>query len=184
MARVTRSARSLVDGLRQLAGSSQQVQISNALKPYAPQEGWHELNTPNEPAMLNGWVHFKDYFSADDDYNRVAFFRDPAGFVHLRGTIFMPQTSGLPRSFMFILPLGYRPSGRTAIVSSVTDFSSIGSRACNVSVMPHTVVGTQQPPGAVGLSDINDTDQPLLQNQARVSLDNVIFPADLSVQIG
>lgn len=54
----------------------------------------------NVPALLNSWVNFGAGFTD------AAYFKDPNGFVHLRGLV--KNGTGIP-TVIFTLPLGYRP---------------------------------------------------------------------------
>jgi hypothetical protein len=65
----------------------------------APDEGWHEIGAPGEPAFENGWVNFGP---ADAT---AGFYRDARGIVHLKGTI----KNGTVAT-AFTLPPGYRPA--------------------------------------------------------------------------
>ena len=66
----------------------------------APIEAWHEVGTAGQPAFQNGWVNFGGGFST------MAFAKDSAGFVHLKGTIDLGTFS----NDIFVLPAGYRPA--------------------------------------------------------------------------
>jgi hypothetical protein len=85
----------------------------------AAQEAWHEVGTPGEPRFncLGGdsncndaWDHYGFGF------NRVAFFKDSLGIVHLKGLArwVKPGTTVLPTCShditIFRLPVGYRPA--------------------------------------------------------------------------
>lgn len=60
--------------------------------------------TAGAPAFLNSWTHF------GSPYHNAAFWKDPLGFVHLRGVV----KSGVVGSAAFTLPPGYRPPGEIA----------------------------------------------------------------------
>jgi hypothetical protein len=66
----------------------------------APMEAWHEVGATSEPAFQNGWVNFGGGFST------MAFAKDSAGFVHLKGTV----ENGTFGVDVFVLPAGYRPA--------------------------------------------------------------------------
>jgi len=66
----------------------------------APIEGWHEVGAPSEPAFQNGWTNF------GSGYSTMAFAKDSAGWVHLKGTI----SAGTFAATVFQLPAGYRPA--------------------------------------------------------------------------
>lgn len=66
----------------------------------APIEAWHEVGATGEPAFQNGWANF------GGDWSTMAFAKDAAGFVHLKGSI-AAGTFNVP---VFTLPVGYRPT--------------------------------------------------------------------------
>ena len=66
----------------------------------APIEAWHEVGSAGEPAFQSGWSNFGGGFST------MAFAKDSAGWVHLKGTI----TGGTFITNIFVLPVGYRPA--------------------------------------------------------------------------
>ncbi len=61
---------------------------------------WHVVGAGSEPAFENSWVAY------GGGYTAPAFFRDPWGFVHLRG---MAKTGSLSAN-IFTLPAGYWPA--------------------------------------------------------------------------
>jgi len=71
----------------------------------APIEAWHEVGAAGQPAFQNGWTNFGAGFST------LAFAKDSAGFVHLKGTI----TAGAFGVAVFTLPAGYRPAQNLAL---------------------------------------------------------------------
>ncbi len=66
----------------------------------APIEAWHEVGSAGQPAFESGWSNFGSGFST------MAFAKDSAGWVHLKGTI----TGGTFITDIFVLPAGYRPA--------------------------------------------------------------------------
>ncbi len=67
----------------------------------APIEAWHEVGgTVGEPALQNGWTNIGMPWST------MAFAKDAAGFVHLKGAI---VNSAGGAGTVFTLPEGYRP---------------------------------------------------------------------------
>jgi hypothetical protein len=64
----------------------------------APIEAWHEVGTAGEPAFESGWTNY-------GGYSTMAYAKDSAGFVHLKGTV----TGGSFGAPVFTLPAGYRP---------------------------------------------------------------------------
>jgi len=68
----------------------------------APQEPWHEVGATGEPGFLNAGNY-------GGKFSTVAFYRDRAGVVHLKGVI--NGGNGFGNSpFVFRLPTGYRPA--------------------------------------------------------------------------
>jgi hypothetical protein len=69
----------------------------------AAPEAFREVGTPGSPAFENGWKNYDD-----SHYDTAAFYKDPLGVVHLKGTVGggPPSTS----SIIFTLPVGYRPA--------------------------------------------------------------------------
>ena len=75
----------------------------------APMEAWHEVGgTVGEPVMQNGWTNFGTPWST------LAFAKDSAGFVHLRGAVGNLTGGAIPGT-VFTLPEGYRPAHRLFI---------------------------------------------------------------------
>lgn len=72
----------------------------------APIEAWHEVGAAGQPAFQGGWTNFGSGFTT------MAFAKDSAGFVHLKGTVtggaFFP-------AIVFTLPAGYRPAQSLAL---------------------------------------------------------------------
>jgi hypothetical protein len=69
----------------------------------AAPEAFHEVGTLGSPGFENGW---KNYDPAH--YDTAAFYKDPLGVVHLKGTVGDgPSNSS---SIIFTLPVGYRPT--------------------------------------------------------------------------
>jgi hypothetical protein len=69
---------------------------------FAPIEAWHEIGATGEPTFQHGWRNFGAPWSS------MAFAKDSAGFVHLKGTI-DGGTFGIGVT-IFTLPVGYRPA--------------------------------------------------------------------------
>jgi hypothetical protein len=66
----------------------------------APIEAWHEVGATGQPAFQNSWFNFGSPWST------MAFAKDSAGFVHLKGTL----NVGTFGAAIFVLPVGYRPA--------------------------------------------------------------------------
>lgn len=65
-----------------------------------PVEVFHEVGTAGEPGFQTSWVNF-----GPTTYDTAAFYKDPLGVVHLKGTV-----SGGAIGPIFTLPPGYRPA--------------------------------------------------------------------------
>lgn len=77
-----------------LGGKPASAYASSDVEPY------HEVDAPGEPPFQNGWSNHGAGTST------TAFYRDPLGVVHLKGTL-----SATPDATVaFTLPPGYRPS--------------------------------------------------------------------------
>jgi hypothetical protein len=70
----------------------------------APIEAWHEVGASGEPAFQSGWSNF-------GGFSTMAFAKDSAGFVHLKGTV----SAGTFAAPVFTLPAGYRPAQNLAV---------------------------------------------------------------------
>jgi hypothetical protein len=71
---------------------------------FRPIEAWHEIGAAGEPTFQNGWTNF-------GGFSTMAFAKDSAGFVHLKGTI----SAGTFGTTVFTLPAGYRPAQNLAL---------------------------------------------------------------------
>jgi len=76
-------------------------------------EPWHEVGTNGNPAFglcnVVPDVAFKNTRPGTDA--TVAFYRDPFGVVHLKGSFECPGTAPTDGYFIFHLPAGYLPAG-------------------------------------------------------------------------
>jgi hypothetical protein len=88
---------------------------------FAPRtvEPWHEVGQTGEPAFQNGWQNLGDTRTAT-----AAFYKDPWGVVHLKGTV----KSGSNGSTIFTLPCGYGPNKdqNFTVVSYGANTSNVG----------------------------------------------------------
>jgi hypothetical protein len=66
----------------------------------AAPEAFREVGASGQPAFENGWTNF-----GPNLYDTAAFYKDPLGIVHLKGTV----KDGIIGS-IFTLPAGYRPA--------------------------------------------------------------------------
>lgn len=82
-------------------------------------ESWHEVGQTGEPAFQNGWQNLGDSRTAT-----AAFYKDPWGVVHLKGTV----KSGTNGTTIFTLPCGYGPDKdqNFAVVSYGANTSNVG----------------------------------------------------------
>jgi hypothetical protein len=87
----------------------------------ASAEGWHEVGQPGEPAFNAGphcWENYNYGAPTTPQYNRVGFYKDPYGVVHLKGLAMENCAGGADAgSDVFVLPPGYRPAAREVQVS-------------------------------------------------------------------
>jgi hypothetical protein len=73
----------------------------------APVEAYHEVGAPGQPGFKDGWTN-----SNASVNTTAAFYKDPYGVVHFKGTI----VGGI--STIFFLPSGYRPT-KTACIPTL-----------------------------------------------------------------
>jgi hypothetical protein len=102
-ARTAASATSAQDAAK-LGGQPPSAYASSKVEPY------HEVNSAGEPVFAAGWSN------AGPTLTSAAFYKDPLGVVHLKGTV---QRSG-GTAVIFALPAGYRPA-------QVASFPTVGS---------------------------------------------------------
>jgi hypothetical protein len=81
-----------------------------------PAEAFHVVGDTNEPGFLTcnsstAWAN------AGGNFETAAFYRDPQGQVHLRGTVQCPIVAPLGNTHIFTLPAGYRPANELAFVT-------------------------------------------------------------------
>jgi hypothetical protein len=95
------------------AETASTANTANTANELAPAEGWHEVGAPGEPPYENGCAQATTS-SPDREYERVAFFKDKLGIVHLKGVFQCPGTDIVA----FRLPPGYRPAEHRFIVES------------------------------------------------------------------
>ena len=83
------------------ANQAHSADTANAL---GPQEGWHVVGAPGEPQFEHSFTNYPLTPSAS--FERLAFFKDAAGIVHLKGGVL---GGGADKS-VFRLPPGFRPA--------------------------------------------------------------------------
>jgi hypothetical protein len=144
-------------GSADTAGSANTANTANTANNLAPSEGWHEIGAPGEPPFQNGCVQATTN-NPDTDYERVAFYKDKLGEVHLKGVFQCPGTDIVA----FRLPQGYRPADHRFLVMTVIGTGNAPT--------PLFISGAGTAPngandGAIGVST------------ARMALDGVTFRA-------
>jgi hypothetical protein len=86
-----------------------------------PQEAWHVVGAAGEPVFEHG---FRDYPpNPPGSYERLAFFKDAAGIVHLKGG----AEDGEADKSVFRLPPGFRPASETLLTFPVSCGGCAGS---------------------------------------------------------
>lgn len=80
--------------------AAQTASVASVANSVAPSEGWHMIGAAGEPTFQNGWQN------AGGTVDRVGFYKDRTGIVHLTGRAF----AGPSNNTMFQLPHGYRPA--------------------------------------------------------------------------
>ena len=89
------------------AQSAQTANLAQTANSLALSEAWHEVGTPGEPVLQHKWANFGT--------DRVAFYKDHDGIVHLKGH----AAGGEPTYQIFQLPPGYRPASKTILPFAV-----------------------------------------------------------------
>jgi hypothetical protein len=112
----------------------------------APSEAYREVGTPGNPSFGAGCSHAV-LPGTPDVLERVAFYKDREGVMHLRGAVTCtpPSTNG---TTAFQLPPGYRPrSGRVQLFNNVSSGGGDGDDG-------FIIAGPGVPPiGAITLPD-------------------------------
>ncbi len=98
-------------------------------------EAFHEVGAPGEPQFLNGWSNVKASLGIFPE--RVGFYKDQMGVVHLRGE----AVSGTSQ-FIFNLPPGDRPASDAIIREAV---ACGGAAPCPNGVGDLSVLGSKVP---------------------------------------
>jgi hypothetical protein len=89
---------------------------------------WHEIGAPGEPPFGEGWKNDVPPYICSSPlpqppgcptYSTAAFYKDPLGIVHLKGTISFGQSGS---TIAFRLPPGYRTS-TAAVFTVATSFA-------------------------------------------------------------
>jgi hypothetical protein len=82
-----------------------------------PAEATHYVGEPGQPAFEHGSVNYPG--EGKIKFNRVGFYKDHEGIVHLQGVALGGKNPGGPAS-VFTLPAGYRPAAGTLMVLEQT----------------------------------------------------------------
>ncbi len=118
--RASAASRADSAGMAQVAGTAGYANAAGAAtvaSALTPSEDWHEVGSPGEPPLLNGWLN-----AISDNYQGAAFYKDHDGIVHLRGLV---EGGSGP---IFILPPGYRPTpGKVALFAVRCSGGSCGT---------------------------------------------------------
>jgi hypothetical protein len=97
-----------VDG----AGSSLDADTLDGLS----NDVWHVVGAAGEPAFQNGWVN-SDVGATPAP---AAFTKDATGVVHVRGQVEGGTVSTGTTGTVFVLPVGYRPTGGSHFIAALT----------------------------------------------------------------
>jgi hypothetical protein len=137
------------------AGAASTADSASIAHSLAPAEGWHEVGAAGEPGFLNSWES-----GPAPDGQTAAFYKDYEGIVHLRGMV----TGGIA-SFVFQLPVGYRPPAGKGHFTVVW----CGGLGCPNSAALAHVFGSGFPPEQEGAVSVAGT---------TASLDGISFRAE------
>ncbi len=89
-------------------GTVPAAQTANLASSVAPSEGWHLVGTAGEPSFQNNWQNA-------GTLDRVGFYKDREGVVHLKGA----AMGGTSNNVIFGLPPGYRPTAGELVTIAV-----------------------------------------------------------------
>ena len=135
------------------ANSAGTADLANSV---APSEGYHEVGTSGNPSFGAGCTNAVPS-GAPDVFERVAFYKDLEGVVHLRGVVECdPTFTSSATNFPFQLPPGYRPrNGKLQVFpNALCDSCSNGSPLFFIAGAAIPPIGpTVIPDGAVAVGD-------------------------------
>ena len=94
--------------------SANQAHTADTANALGPQEAWHAVGAPGEPLFEHGFMNYP--LSPPASYERLAFFKDAAGIVHLKGGVL----GGAADKSVFRLPPGFRPASETFLAIPVS----------------------------------------------------------------
>jgi hypothetical protein len=104
-------------------GTVPAAQTANVANSVAPSEGWHLVGTTGEPAFQNGWHN-------TGTLDRVGFYKDRGGVVHLKGS----AAGGPSNNVIFGLPPGYRPAAGELVTVAVGCDCPLSSGTTSITV--------------------------------------------------
>jgi hypothetical protein len=105
----------------------------------APQpEAWHIVGTQGEPAFAQdiGFQGYLWYHANDNNVNKVAFYKDPFGVVHLKGKAKCVGTTCNSASLVYQLPAGYRPLQQQISVGLAGQNQNVAGTATRINIEP------------------------------------------------
>jgi hypothetical protein len=92
-----------------VAATANVANTAGIAKSLTPSEPWHVVGAPGEPKFSGSW------YSSATSYGPVAFYKDQAGIVHLKG----PAANSVSAFEIFRLPPGFRPEAGTFLALPV-----------------------------------------------------------------
>ena len=122
------AAAATASNAEQLGGQPPSAYATSTVEPF------HEVGAAGEPGFESSWGN-KD----PNGNTTAAFYKDPYGVVHLKGTI----TGGLSNTVAFTLPAGYRPAKAAWFSAALTGAGGIA----RVTILSSGVVQPQCDPG-------------------------------------
>jgi hypothetical protein len=106
--------------------------------PAAP-EAYHIVGTTGEPAFAQdiGFPGYLFYHANDNNVNKVAFYKDAFGVVHLKGKAKCVGTTCNSASLVYQLPAGYRPLQLQIFVGLAGQNQNVAGTATRINVEPN-----------------------------------------------
>jgi hypothetical protein len=102
----------------------------------APSEAWHIVGTTGEPAFAQdiGFPGYLFWHANDNNVNKVAFYKDSLGVVHLKGKAKCVGTVCNSASLVYQLPAGYRPLQQQIFVGLAGQNQNVAGTATRINV--------------------------------------------------
>ena len=102
----------------------------------APSEAWHIVGTNGEPAFAQdiGFPGYLFYHANDNNVNKVAFYKDSLGVVHLKGKAKCVGNVCNSASLVYQLPAGYRPFQQQIFVGLAGQNQNVAGTATRINV--------------------------------------------------